>query len=263
MSDVRELYQEVILDHSRSPRQFRALEDADSRAEGHNPLCGDRITVFLRTDGQRVLESTFQGAGCAISMASASLMTEAVRGATAGEIEEKFATFHDLVTGKLDFEAASPRLGKLAIFAGVCKFPVRVKCATLAWHTLLAALEQRPGQVTTEGPAPAAQPAVADSAGLKQRVVNVLRTCYDPEIPVDIYELGLVYGVDVDPAGHVTVRMTLTSPACPVAGSLPGEVQAKVAAIAGVREARVELVWDPPWDKERMSEAARLKLGLF
>jgi nitrogen fixation NifU-like protein len=150
MSDLRDLYQEVILDHSRQPRHFRALDPPCCSADGQNPLCGDTLKVFLRTEGDRISEATFQGAGCAISMASASMMTEAVRGVTIAEAEETYAAFHDLVTGSTDFEAASPRLGKLAVFAGVSKFPVRVKCATLAWHTLRAALDRRDNPVSTE-----------------------------------------------------------------------------------------------------------------
>ena len=150
MSDLRDLYQEVILDHSKQPRQFRALDDADVSADGFNPLCGDKLTVFLRTADDCIDEATFQGSGCAISMASASMMAEAVRGATTAEIESLCRTFLDLVTGKIDFDTASPRLGKLAVFAGVSKFPVRVKCATLAWHTLRAALERRDAPISTE-----------------------------------------------------------------------------------------------------------------
>jgi FeS assembly SUF system protein len=112
--------------------------------------------------------------------------------------------------------------------------------------------------------APQPEPGSADAEqDLEQRVIAALRTCYDPEIPVNIYELGLIYKLDVDASGKVNIRMTLTSPACPVAGSLPGEVQAKVQAVPGVTVANVELVWDPPWDKDRMSEAAMLELGLF
>ena len=150
MSDLRELYQEVILDHCKHPRQFGAMEDADRTADGYNPLCGDKITVYLRTDGERVERVTFEGSGCAISTASASMMAQALTGRSVEEVEEIFDTFHRLVTGKLDFEAASERLGKLAIFAGVSKFPVRVKCATLCWHTLRAALERRGEAVSTE-----------------------------------------------------------------------------------------------------------------
>ncbi|MGE5646094.1 MAG: SUF system Fe-S cluster assembly protein [Acidobacteriota bacterium] len=98
---------------------------------------------------------------------------------------------------------------------------------------------------------------------LKDRVIAALKTCYDPEIPVDIYELGLIYGLDIDEAGNVSVRMTLTAPACPVAGTLPGEVQRKVQAVEGVKEARVELVWDPPWNRDRMSQAALIQLGMY
>ena len=151
MSDLRDLYQEVILDHSRQPRHFRALEPPCCSAEGQNPLCGDTLRVFLRTEGDRISEATFQGSGCAISMASASMMTEAVRGATIAEAERKYTAFHDLVTGGTDFETAGPELGKLAVFAGVSKFPVRVKCATLAWHTLNAAMDGEDNDpVTTE-----------------------------------------------------------------------------------------------------------------
>jgi nitrogen fixation NifU-like protein len=150
MSDLRDLYQEVILDHSKSPRNCRRLENADLSADGYNPLCGDKITVFVRTEGEHVREVTFEGSGCAISMASASMMTQALDGATADEIEQRFQTFQQLVTGKLDFDEATPQLGKLAVFSGVCKFPVRIKCATLAWHTLRAALDRREEAVTTE-----------------------------------------------------------------------------------------------------------------
>ncbi len=112
-------------------------------------------------------------------------------------------------------------------------------------------------------PSPASTPSIDPDAPLEERVLAALRTCYDPEIPVDIYELGLIYDLKVDPSGAVSIRMTLTSPACPVAGALPADVQAKVQAVPGVTAANVELVWDPPWDMSRMSEEARLQLGLF
>jgi nitrogen fixation NifU-like protein len=150
MSDLRELYQEVILDHSKNPRHCRVLDDADGAAEGHNPLCGDRLTVYLRMDGDHIAEATFQGSGCAISVASASMMTQAVQGLSTAEVEERFRAFHRMLTAADAAEEAAPALGKLAIFAGVRQFPVRVKCATLAWHTLRAALERRGDPVTTE-----------------------------------------------------------------------------------------------------------------
>ena len=135
------LYQEVILEHNRKPRNFRAMEDADRRIEGKNPLCGDRITLWLKLDGDRVADVSFQGEGCAISKASASLMTTAVKGKTVAEAEELFARFRDLVTGRLDAAQAKATLGSLVALGGVARFPTRVKCASMAWHALHAALE--------------------------------------------------------------------------------------------------------------------------
>ena len=152
MSELRELYQEVILDHSRKPRNFGAMPGASRQADGHNPLCGDRATVFVRLDGDRLAEVKFQGAGCSISTASASMMTEAVKGRTRAETEALFERFHKLVTrDAASGEAeADPALGKLAVFSGVSEFPVRVKCASLAWHTLKASLEGDARPVSTE-----------------------------------------------------------------------------------------------------------------
>jgi nitrogen fixation NifU-like protein len=150
MSDLRELYQAVILDHHKKPRNFRALEGANRHAEGFNPLCGDRVTVYLKLEGDLVRDISFQGSGCAISTASASLMTEALKGKTRGEAEGFFRKFHELVTGPPDETPEAAGLGKLAAFSGVREFPVRVKCATLAWHTLQAALAGEEKTVSTE-----------------------------------------------------------------------------------------------------------------
>ena len=149
MDDLRDLYQEVILDHGRRPRNFGVLEGA-RRAEGHNPLCGDRVTVFVRVEGDRVADVAFQGSGCAISTASASLMTERLRGMTLAEVEALFGRFRALVTGKDAPPGDAPELGKLEALGGVVEFPMRVKCATLPWHTLEAALASRAEPVTTE-----------------------------------------------------------------------------------------------------------------
>jgi len=155
MSELRDLYQEVILDHSKRPRNFRAMPEADRQAEGYNPLCGDRETVFVDMDGDVVKDVSFQGAGCAISTASASMMTESVKGRTRAEAEKLFARFHELIVGKGDGE--SPELGKLAVFSGVREYPVRVKCATLPWHTLKAALAENGATVSTETEGPKAE----------------------------------------------------------------------------------------------------------
>lgn len=146
-NSLRDLYQEVILDHNRHPRNFRALADANRKAEGHNPLCGDRVQVFLHVEDDRVQGISFQGSGCAISTASASLMTEALRGKSVAEAHALFKSFHDLLTHGSD---NAEELGKLAVLAGVRDFPIRVKCATLAWHTLEAALAQKDHPVSTE-----------------------------------------------------------------------------------------------------------------
>jgi nitrogen fixation protein NifU and related proteins len=149
MSDLRELYQETILDHGKRPRHFASMADADRTADGHNPLCGDRITIFVKIDGDRISGVTFQGNGCAISMASASLMAEALTGRSLADAQRLFGEFHDLVAGSGTPAEAVP-LGKLHALAGVREFPVRIKCATLAWHTLHAALERGSAPVTTE-----------------------------------------------------------------------------------------------------------------
>ena len=149
MSSLSSLYQDLILDHNRAPRNYRAMENANRRVEGNNPLCGDRLTVFLRMEGDRIEDAAFQGSGCAISRASASLMTAAVKGKTRSEAEELFHRFHELVIGSLD-SAEAQSLGKLAAFAGVAAFPIRVKCASLSWHALRAALDQPNAVVSTE-----------------------------------------------------------------------------------------------------------------
>jgi nitrogen fixation protein NifU and related proteins len=149
MSDLRELYQELILEHYNAPRNFREMT-AGVRVEGFNPLCGDHFTVYLDLDGDVIRDVSFQGNGCAISKASASMMTQTVKGKTKAQAEELFHEFHRLVTGQGAGNGAGDKLGKLAVFAGVSEFPVRVKCATLAWHTLHAALEGKQSAVTTE-----------------------------------------------------------------------------------------------------------------
>ena len=149
MSDLRELYQQVILDHNKNPRNYHEMADATSHVEGYNPLCGDHYTVYLKVDGETIREVSFTGSGCAISKASASVMSSTVKGKSRGEAEALFETFHRLVTGDASGLSAAD-LGRLAAFSGVSEFPARVKCATLAWHTLRTALEGRDEKVSTE-----------------------------------------------------------------------------------------------------------------
>ncbi len=150
MAELDDLYQEVILDHNRRPRNFGPRTGADRTAEGYNPLCGDRIKVFLDLEDGRLARVGFDGAGCAISKASASMMTEALSGRPVSEAKTLFERFHRMVTGQPQPEADAAALGKLRVFGGVSEFPVRVKCASLAWHTLNAAVEGRGDPVTTE-----------------------------------------------------------------------------------------------------------------
>jgi len=147
-SDLRELYQELIFDHYKRPRNCRALAGANHRAEGYNPLCGDKVTIYLKVEDGVIKDATFEGAGCAIATASASLMTEALKGKSVAEVETLFEDFHRMVTDA--GTPPHPELGKLEVFAGVREFPARVKCATLAWHTFHAALQKQHAPVSTE-----------------------------------------------------------------------------------------------------------------
>ena len=151
LRDVRDLYQDMILEHSKKPRNFRSLPQANRKAEGYNPLCGDHFTVFLQLENDEVKDISFEGSGCAISKASASMMTASLKGKTKSQAQELFARFHRLVTSQAtEAHDGGVDIGKLVVFSGVSEFPVRVKCATLAWHTMLAALEEKSDTVSTE-----------------------------------------------------------------------------------------------------------------
>ncbi|WFP51640.1 SUF system NifU family Fe-S cluster assembly protein [Methylomonas sp. EFPC3] len=148
--ELRDLYQEVIFDHNRNPRNFRIMDDANRRVDGFNPLCGDKLTLFLKIGGDHVIQdASFQGSGCAISTASVSLMTEIIKGMSEAEAEALFKQFHEMTTGKTE-DINLEAIGKLAVLAGVREYPARVKCATLAWHTLDAALKNQQEAVSTE-----------------------------------------------------------------------------------------------------------------
>lgn len=148
--DLRDLYQEMIIDHTRRPHNRREILDADRKVEGHNPLCGDHVTIYVKVRDNRVEDVSFQGSGCAISTASASLMTDSLKGKTLDEAKALFSKFHSMVTGDPEETVEGPGLGKLEVFSGVCQYPARVKCATLAWHTLDAALAGKHEPISTE-----------------------------------------------------------------------------------------------------------------
>ena len=150
MSELRELYQEIVLDHNSRPRNFKEIEDADRVVEGFNPLCGDKIILYVKFEGDTIADIGFQGTGCAISRASASLMTQQVKGGTVAQAEKLFDRFHEMVTGTVEGDLDFEDLGDLEVMAGVSNFPSRVKCATLSWHSLRSALKSQEAQVTTE-----------------------------------------------------------------------------------------------------------------
>ncbi len=150
MNELRELYQELIIDHSKRPRNFHPLPDPEHRADGYNPLCGDKVTVYLNTEDGRVQDISFQGSGCAISTASASIMTETLKGRSRDEVAALFKKFHRLLTQDETGTDDNPELGKLVVFSGVHEFPLRVKCASLPWHTMNAALERKSATISTE-----------------------------------------------------------------------------------------------------------------
>ena len=191
--NLKELYQEIILEHGKNPRNLGKVHEFNKDAEGHNPLCGDNVHVYLKLNGQKIVEDiSFEGSGCAISMASASIMT-------------------DLIKGKNEYEAKE---------------------------------------------------IVEDFLGMiKEKVIEEIKKIYDPEIPVNIYELGLIYDIAVDKK-NISVKMTLTTPNCPVAESLPKEVKDSIMQLEEVDKVDLDLVWEPPWDKSMMSEAAKLELNL-
>lgn len=150
MANLDDLYQEVILDHNKSPRNFRVMQEANRQAEGYNPLCGDHVTVYLKLEDGRIQDISFQGTGCAISKASASIMTSELKGKSRSDAEKLFQDVHKMLTGEMS-EGGVDQLGKLGILSGVCKFPARVKCASLAWHTVHAALAGDAQPASTEG----------------------------------------------------------------------------------------------------------------
>ena len=148
--DIRDLYQDMILEHSKRPENFHALPEANHKAEGFNPLCGDHFTVFLKLDGDQIADISFEGSGCAISKSSASMMTASLKGKTKAEAQQLFSQFQRLVTNQTSVADDEDSLGKLVVFSGVCEFPVRIKCAILAWHAMLSALDQKSETVSTE-----------------------------------------------------------------------------------------------------------------
>ena len=256
--DLKELYQDIILEHGKSPRNLGKCEGYNHDAKGYNPLCGDKVHIYLKLDNKKKVESlTFEGEGCAISLASASIMTELVNGKSFDEAKDIMSSFLNMIKNTSEIKSNhldDDQKTKLMSLSGVKQFPMRVKCATLSWHTLVSALEGK-----KKGSKYRTNRLMSD---FKNKVIEEVKKIYDPEIPVNIYDLGLIYKIEVDEKNKVNIDMTLTSPNCPVAESLPREVKDNIMKINGVSDVNLNLVWEPPWDKDKMSEAAKLELNL-
>jgi probable FeS assembly SUF system protein SufT len=256
MMELNDLYRDVILDHNRRPRNFGVLEPADARVEGFNPLCGDRLTVQLKMAGDAIADIRFEGQGCAISTASASLMTEAVKGKSRTDALALFDRIHSLLT---DDDAPSDELGKLAALSGSFTVYIDGNLFRIAGHEADAI-----GKTAANAPE---VPPGASEEDVKGIIWQQLKTCYDPEIPVNIVDLGLVYECEVtrndDATRNVDIKMTLTAPGCGMGEILVQDVRGKVEIIPTVARANVELVFDPPWNQAMMSDEARLQTGMM
>ena len=254
-----DLYRDVVMDHYRSPRGRQEVPSPDVSNDGTNPLCGDEVHIDVKLDGGKVAKVRADSHGCAISVASGSMMAELVEGKSPEEARKIGEAFRRMMHGEAP--PADLDLGDLKALEGVQKFPVRIKCALLPWTTLRDALDAHehgskpPTPTTTEGaadpikvaPPPPPMPA-------KEAVMDALRTVEDPEIALNIVDLGLVYGVEFDDRERmVKVRMTLTTPYCPYGPELVAQAKGAVASLDGVKFADVQLVWEPPWDPKTMA----------
>ena len=245
--DLKELYQEIILDHGKNPRNKGKCDGYTNDAKAHNPLCGDKVHIYLKLNKNKEIEDlSFEGEGCAISLASASILTEIVKGKDLSFLKKINEDFINMIKNKTKITINSlsdDQITTISSLSGVQEFPMRVKCATMAWHTCLSAVDKK----MTE---------------LKDKIISEIKKIYDPEIPVNIYELGLIYKIEISVEKKVNIEMTLTSPNCPVAESLPKMVKDNVLKIEEVCDVDLKLVWSPPWTKDMMSEAAKLELNL-
>ena len=213
--DLKDLYQEIILDHGKNPRNFGKCKNFTSDAKGHNPLCGDKVHIYAQLDNnKKILDLSFEGEGCAISLASASILTDILKGKDFSLASGIIENFLDLIKknklltlNSLD-ESQKTTLMSLS---GVKDYPMRVKCATMAWHTVSSVLGKK--------------------MKIKEKIISEIKKVYDPEIPVNIYDLGLIYSINIKNDNEAYIEMTLTSPNCPVADSLPKMVKENISSI--------------------------------
>ena len=265
MSLTDDLYREIILEHFREPRNYGRLDPADLNAQGTNPFCGDELEVTGRLQGSVLTELMSQGKGCSISQASASLMTEALKAKPIAEVVQLAKTFKEFLLGSDGAPVILPAaLEELDVLGGVKKYPVRIKCALLAWNTLLEALESATPSAPASPTPTATAPAPTDPAQKHTVLREALKTVIDPEINMNIVDLGLVYSIDVNAQDQVRVTYTLTSPGCPLGPVIVAQVQGAVRKLPWVTQVQCDLVWSPPWDPKTMaSEEAKMELGIW
>ena len=279
MSLTDDLYREIILEHFKNPRNHGALERPSLTAQGANPFCGDELQLTIRLEGERLLEIRAQCKGCSISQASASMMTEAVKGKTLEEAQILAHQFKGIMLEGAPMNLP-PEMEDLESLEGVKKYPVRIKCAILSWNTLLEGIEahrrgkekathvegeegERP-DLTAQLTAAAAQPEKATGTeDLQEQVQTALKSVIDPELNMNVVDLGLIYRTEIQ-GGSVKVVYTLTSPGCPLGPIIKGQVQSALTKLPWVKEVQPDLVWTPPWDPHTMaSEEAKMELGIW
>jgi nitrogen fixation NifU-like protein len=283
LSLTDDLYRDIILEHFKNPRNHGHLDQPDLTAQGVNPFCGDELEITLALQGETIREIRSQSKGCSISQASASMMTEAVKGKTLAQAEQLAKQFKGLMLENtlVDFP---PDLEDLESLEGVKKYPVRIKCAILSWNTLLEGIHaHRSGgsQAThvegEEGERPELAQQVEGSSTIpsplegegkgegdpQEEVRTALRQVIDPELNMNVIDLGLIYGTDID-GGQVKVTYTLTSPGCPLGPVIKGQIQSALTRLNWVKQVQTDLVWNPPWDPRTMaSEECKMELGIW
>ncbi|MBI1952845.1 MAG: SUF system NifU family Fe-S cluster assembly protein [Candidatus Omnitrophica bacterium] len=277
MSAADDLYREIILEHFKNPRNHGTLAHPSLKAEGTNPFCGDELEVTVALEGERIADIRSQGKGCSISQASASMMTEAVKGKTLGQAEQMVKSFKGMMLENAPM-AFTPDTEDLESLEGVKKYPVRIKCAILSWNTLWEGIEARRGGKSQsshvegeEGSRPdltaqmASEPQAAAgvSASPEDQVKEALKTVIDPELNMNVVDLGLIYGIEIQ-GPKVTVTYTLTSPGCPLGPIIKGQMNTALLRLPWIKEADPQLVWSPPWDPHTMaSDEVKLELGIW
>lgn len=288
MSLTDDLYREIILEHFKSPRNHGRLTHPSFIAEGANPFCGDELEVAVSLEGETIQEIKSQGKGCSISQASASMMTQAVKGKSLSEAEHLIKSFKGMMLENAPVETLPADLEDVEALEGVKKYPVRIKCAVLSWNTLLegihahrkgkaqtshiegeegekANLTQTLNEESSKASSPSSEgvPSEKPVSNLEEEVKAALKTVIDPELNMNVVDLGLIYGVAVQNS-HVKVTYTLTSPGCPLGPVIKGQMHSALAKLPWVKEIDPELVWAPPWDPHTMaSEEAKTELGIW